>query len=333
MVIISTKRVAWASWALGFLACVWGFWPPSHEAPCLLACPPLALPIYSTYYYVSQERRTQSRDTIPQQRRLLHLLDPRARRRERAGASEALAVRDPCTGRTAIRFLGSVYATAQSTAAVRLPQAGSGGFLLPGGKIVFILYIMEVGQGSGSSERMGGYDPFIFLLCFVFLFIRTCCSSVFILLRILSWLCFICSTMSFLFLSYICFWYKIYVVSLVKLKRFICCCLYVSLVIQSRRLIYCFSYVSVVLFHRLTCSLLFIAILRYMSCLVIIFHILCFYIFNNHMFYMFMDHMFYIPMNMFNIMISMINYIIYVIIIMLIYGIKMIWKLPIILTI
>ena len=51
------------------------------------------------------------------------------------------------------------------------------------------------------------------------------------------------------------------------------------------------------------------------------------------MFYMFMDHMFYIPMNMFNIMISMINYIIYVIIIMLIYGIKMIWKLPIILTV
>jgi len=45
-----------------------------------------------------------------------------------------------------------------------------------------------------------------------------------------------------------------------------------------------------------------------------------------------MDHMFYIPMNMFNNMISMINYIIYVIIIMLIYGIKMIWKLPIILT-
>jgi len=45
------------------------------------------------------------------------------------------------------------------------------------------------------------------------------------------------------------------------------------------------------------------------------------------MFYMFMDHMFYIPMNMFNIMISMINYTIYVIIIILIYGIKMIWKL------
>jgi len=105
-------------------------------------------------------------------------------------------------------------------------------------------------------------------------------------------------------------------VSLVKLKHFICCCLYVSVVVQSRCLIYCFPYVSVVLFRRLTRSLLFIVVLRYMSCLVIIFHILCFYIFNNHMFYIFMDHMLYIPMNMFNIMISMINYIIYVLIIM-----------------
>jgi len=81
-----------------------------------------------------------------------------------------------------IRFLWSDYATAQSTAVVRLPQAGSGGFLLPGGKIVFILYIIEIGQGSGSSERMGGYDPFIFLLCFVFLFVHVavvclvCCA-------------------------------------------------------------------------------------------------------------------------------------------------------------
>jgi hypothetical protein len=41
----------------------------------------------------------------------------------------------------------------------------------------------------------------------------SCCSSVFVLLRLLSWLCFICSTMYFLFLSYICFWYKIYVMS------------------------------------------------------------------------------------------------------------------------
>ena len=222
--------------------------------------------------------------------------------------------------------MGSVYATAQSTAVVRLPQAGSDGFLLSGGKIVFILYIMEVGQGSGSSERMGGYDPFIFLLCFVFLFIHV------------AVVCLFCCAYYPGYVSYVlpcifCF-YFIYVsgisymscllVSLVKLKRFICCYLYVSLVVQSLRLIYCFSYVSVVLFRRLTYSLLFIAFLRYMSCLVIIFYILCFYIFNNLMFYMFMDNMFYIPMNMFNIMISIINYIIYVIIIMLIYRIKMI---------
>jgi hypothetical protein len=37
-------------------------------------------------------------------------------------------------------------------------------------------------------------------------------------------------------------------------------------------------------------------------------------------------------MDIFNIMISMINHLLYVITIMLIYGIKMIWKMPIILT-
>jgi hypothetical protein len=38
-------------------------------------------------------------------------------------------------------------------------------------------------------------------------------------------------------------------------------------------------------------------------------------------------------MNIFEITISMVNYLLYVIIIMLIYGIKMIWKMPIFLTI
>jgi hypothetical protein len=38
-------------------------------------------------------------------------------------------------------------------------------------------------------------------------------------------------------------------------------------------------------------------------------------------------------MDQFEIMISMVNYLLYVIIIMLIYGIKMIWKMPIILTV
>jgi hypothetical protein len=42
--------------------------------------------------------------------------------------------------------------------------------------------------------------------------------------------------------------------------------------------------------------------------------------------------MIHIVMDIFEITVSMINYLLYVIIIMLIYGIKMIWKMPIILT-
>jgi hypothetical protein len=60
-----------------------------------------------------------------------------AQRSERAGAFETLAVRDLARG-SAIRFLRSVYATAQN--------------------------IREAGQGSGLSERMRGYDQFISLL-------------------------------------------------------------------------------------------------------------------------------------------------------------------------
>jgi hypothetical protein len=65
----------------------------------------------------------------------------RAQRSERADASEAGAVRDLARG-SAIRFLGSVYATAQN---------------------IFNM-TKEAGHGSGSSERMGGYDQFIYLL-------------------------------------------------------------------------------------------------------------------------------------------------------------------------
>jgi hypothetical protein len=42
--------------------------------------------------------------------------------------------------------------------------------------------------------------------------------------------------------------------------------------------------------------------------------------------------MIHIVMDIFEITISMFNYLLYVIIIMLIYGIKMIWKMPIFLT-
>jgi hypothetical protein len=48
---------------------------------------------------------------------------------------------------------------------------------------------------------------------------------------------------------------------------------------------------------------------------------------------MFYVLMFHIVMDIFDIMISMINHLLYVIIIMLIYRIKMIWKIPIFLTV
>jgi hypothetical protein len=48
---------------------------------------------------------------------------------------------------------------------------------------------------------------------------------------------------------------------------------------------------------------------------------------------MFYVLMFHIVMDIFDIMISMINHLLYVIIIMLIYGTKMIWKMPIFLTV
>jgi hypothetical protein len=57
-------------------------------------------------------------------------------------------------------------------------------------------------------------------------------------------------------------------------------------------------------------------------------YVLSYYYVSYNMFHMLIDHMFHITMNMFDIMIYMINCIIYVIIIMLIYRIKMIWKLP-----
>jgi hypothetical protein len=57
------------------------------------------------------------------------------------------------------------------------------------------------------------------------------------------------------------------------------------------------------------------------------------YAYHIYMIYMLCVLMIHIVMNIFEITISMINYLLYVIIIMLIYGIKMIWKMPIILTI
>jgi hypothetical protein len=109
-------------------------------------------------------------------------------------------------------------------------------------------------------------------------------------------------------------------------------CLLVSL-IQSSCFIRCRLYVSIVQSCCFTWCLMFIAVMRYMSCLTVMLHISCFHVFNNHMLHMIIGHMFHIVMDMFDIMISMVNNLLYVIIITLICGIKMTWKLPNILTV
>jgi hypothetical protein len=161
-------------------------------------------------------------------------------------------------GGSTIRFLGSVYATALH------PSLSSS--LVPG---VFISYRMarEVGQGSGSSERMGGYDQFSLLLFYILHIIYVVRSSI---------------------LSY----YNMLYLSVLILQSL---CLYY----------YLFTF----------------------SCSIII-HETCLYTYYIYMLYVLLIH---IGMDQFKITISMVNYS-YVIIIMLIYGIKMIRKMPINLT-
>jgi hypothetical protein len=69
-------------------------------------------------------------------------------------------------GGSTIRFLGSVYTTARTSVVVFITDKH---LLLPGEMT------REVGQGSGSSERMGGYDRFITVLSY---YIMTCLMSV-----------------------------------------------------------------------------------------------------------------------------------------------------------
>jgi hypothetical protein len=186
----------------------------------------------------------------------------RAQRGERAGASEALAVRDPARG-SSIRFLGSVYATAQTSVVVFI--AGSWHLHLD-------RMTREAGQGSGSSERMGGYDQFSSLLFYILHIIYVECTSVL-------------SCYNMLYLS----------------------------VLQSSCL-YCYLFIS--------------------SCSAII-HEPCLYtyfIYMIYMLHMLCVLMIHIVMDNFEITFSMFDYLLYVIIIMLIYEIKMIQKMPIILT-
>jgi hypothetical protein len=137
----------------------------------------------------------------------------------------------------------------------------------------------EAAQGSGSSERMGGYDQFMSFLFFVLQIIYV---------SYIHLCCFICSH-EFILSAY---YNMLYLFVLILQSYCLCCYLFIF------------------------------------SCSIII-HVPCLYAYYIYMIYVLMIH---IVMNIFEITISMINYLLYVIIIMLIYGIKMIWKMPIILT-
>jgi hypothetical protein len=138
----------------------------------------------------------------------------------------------------------------------------------------------EAGQGSGSSERIGGYDQFIYLLFYVL---------------------------------------QITYVSYVHLCSFICSHVFSSSVLSFYNMLYLF-----VLVLQPCCLYCYLLIL---NCSVII-HEPCLYTYFIYMLYVPLIH---IGMDQFKITISMVNYL-YVIIIMLIYEIKIIRKMPIILT-
>jgi hypothetical protein len=163
-------------------------------------------------------------------------------------------------GGSAIRFLGSVYATAQN---------------------IFNM-TREAGQGSGSSERIGGYDQFIYLL--------------FCILKII-------------YVSYI----------------HLCCFIFTNDFILSVLSYYKMIDLSVLILQ--SCYLCFYLFISSCSVSIHVYRIYMIYII--HMLYVLLIH---IGMNQFKITISMVNYLLYVIIIILIYGIKIIRKMPIILT-
>jgi hypothetical protein len=136
----------------------------------------------------------------------------------------------------------------------------------------------DAGQGSGSSEHMGGYDQFIYLLFYVLQIIYV---------SYIHLCCFICSNDFISVLSY----YNMIDLSV--------------LILQS-----CYL-----------CFYLFI-----FNCSVSL------YVYRIYMIHMLCVLMIHVVMDIFEITISMVNYLLYVIIIMLIYGIKMIRKMPIFLT-
>jgi hypothetical protein len=145
----------------------------------------------------------------------------------------------------------------------------------------------EVGQGSGSSERMGGYDHFNSLPFYVL---------------------------------------QIIYVSYVHLYCFVCSHEFIQSVLSYHIMTFLMPV------HASNIPYLFVLILQSccLCCYLFIFscsammHVPCLYAYYIYMIHMFYVLMFHIVMDIFDIMISMINHLLYVIIIMLIYGIKMI---------
>jgi hypothetical protein len=139
----------------------------------------------------------------------------------------------------------------------------------------------EVGQGSGSSECMGGYDQF--------------------------------SSLPF---------YVLQIIYVVHLYCFVCSHKFIQSVLS-------YHIVTFVLILQSCCLCCYLVIFR---CSIMM-HVPCLYAYYIYMIHMFYVLMFHIVMDIFDIMIYMINHLLYVITIMLIYGIKMIWKMSIFLTI
>jgi hypothetical protein len=150
----------------------------------------------------------------------------------------------------------------------------------------------EAKQGSGSSERMAGYDQYNFLL-----------------------------------------FYVLQIIHVVHLYCFVCSHRFIQTVLSYHIMIFIMSV------HTIKIPYLFVLILQscYLCCYLFIFNcsvsLYAYHIYMIYMIHMLCVLMFHIVMDIFEITISMINYLLYVIIIMLIYGIKMIWKMPIILII
>jgi hypothetical protein len=147
----------------------------------------------------------------------------------------------------------------------------------------------EAGQGSGSAERVGGYDQFSSLLFYVL---------------------------------------QVIYVSYIHLCCFVC----------SHRIIQ-----TVLLYYIMTClisvhasDMLYLFVSCCLSCYLFIFNcsviLYAYHIYMIYMIHMLCVLMIHIIMDIIDITIFMDNYLLYVIIIMLIYGIKMIWKMTIILT-